>query len=476
MSYEVRTISQIDNKNIKLGKTFKYSLGSDSNYNLTNIYYINSNAEIPKETESKKQDTLDDKTKLIIQTPHMYVPNSIIHFNDKPFIELSFNNEENDKDVLEFRKWITNLEDYIYKLIKKRTTLGITKDNLCSIVKGGYTGNINNSSNGGGTNGGNGGGSGGNSKSSSRLIVPINLNTSKCILNDSSIGNANISSSNGSKPKSMSKFLFNWEIAVPTYAISIIWVKNIWVKKGKWGLNLFMYASRVMNSHILDPVDFMGIDNDGGCIGGNGGNTNKTIKLNDVNKIFKEDNKNSIQIGDMPEYTMFFKMLKLGIPKPAVKQKMELQGLDTRLIDYPESAPYLTILHYISNPHLGPYVKNKDIHIDTNTTNMQMPQPPPIDGISSPIARPNLQLDLLKNIGGGGFKLKKIDKDAINAENALNKLNPAKNNMNNINNKNGLKVPTLLDITGALSKLKKIHIDKEEESHSDSDTESNSNN
>ncbi len=56
----------------------------------------------------------------------------------------------------------------------------------------------------------------------------------------------------------------------------------------------------------------------------------------------------------------------------------------------------------------------------------------------------------------------------------MNKLNPAKNNINNINNKNGLKVPTLLDITGALSKLKKIHIDKEE-SHSDSDTESNSN-
>ena len=37
MAYEVRVISEIDNKNIKLGKTFKYSLGNDSNYNLTNI-------------------------------------------------------------------------------------------------------------------------------------------------------------------------------------------------------------------------------------------------------------------------------------------------------------------------------------------------------------------------------------------------------------------------------------------------------
>ena len=37
-----------------------------------------------------------DKTKLIIQTPLMYIPNSMIYFNDKPFLELSFNNETND--------------------------------------------------------------------------------------------------------------------------------------------------------------------------------------------------------------------------------------------------------------------------------------------------------------------------------------------------------------------------------------------
>ena len=32
----------------------------------------------------------------------------------------------------------------------------------------------------------------------------------------------------------------------------------------------------------------------------------------------------SIQVGQVPEYTMFFKMLKIGIPKPAIKQKIEL--------------------------------------------------------------------------------------------------------------------------------------------------------
>ena len=260
-SYEVRELSSIDNKNIKLGKTFKYG----DNYHLTNIYYMDSgNAESSsgnadsriKENESQRQDKVDEKTKFIIQTPLMYVPNSMIYFNEKPFLELSFNNEENDKDVLEFKKWFLNLEEYIFKLIKRRTTLGITKDSkINSVIKNGYN------------------------NTSTKLLVPININVSKCILNDDGKRN---------------KILFNWEIPVPTYAISIIWIKNIWVKKGKWGLNLFMYASRVMNSHILDPIDFMGQDID-----------NKSIKTFDVinkfKKIPKDEKSKTIQFATYEE-------------------------------------------------------------------------------------------------------------------------------------------------------------------------------
>ena len=170
MSYDVRQISQIDTKNIKLGKTFKYG----DNYHLTNIYYLpTSDVTIPKETDSRSQNTVDEKTKLIIQTPLMYIPNSMVYFNEKPFLELSFNNEENDKDVLDFKKWILDLEEYIYKLIKKRTTLKIEKQNINSILKNGY----------------------GKSSSVSRLIIPINMNISKCILN---------------VDNKKTKFLFNW--------------------------------------------------------------------------------------------------------------------------------------------------------------------------------------------------------------------------------------------------------------------------
>jgi len=414
MTYEVRTIKEIDNKNIKLGKTFKYSLGNDNNYHLTNIYYINNtnntnntNTSLPKETESKKQDAIDDKSKLIIQTPLMYIPNSMIYFNEKPFLELSFNNEENDKNVSEFKEWILNLEDYIFKLIKKRTTLGLEKSNFCSILK------VNNSFTG----------------RANKIIVPININVSKCILNDDC-------------NNKRSKILFNWEIPVPTYAMSIIWIKNIWIKKGKWGINLFMYASRVMNSHILDPIEFMDLDN----------TTNKSIKPNDIIKQFKDDKNSSIQIGQVPEYMMYFKMLKMGIPKEAVKQKMSILNLDPRYIDYPDTTPYVTFIHYISNPKLGPYIKQNNDIVNNNIPN-------PIINIPN---KSNIQLDLLKNISGGGFKLKKVtpvDNSVDNSNNVKDKIISRLANSGS----NRLKVPSLGDIQSALSRLKKVDLDLDSE-------------
>ena len=195
-----------------------------------------------------------------------------------------------------------------------------------------------------------------------------------------------------------------------------------------------MYASRVMNSHILDPIDFMGMDGD-----------NKSIKIADVNKKFKEDEKMSICVGQIPEYTMFFKMLKMGIPKEAVKQKMSLLCLDTRYIDYPESTPYLTVLHYISNPQLGSYVKPKNGDAAIGCLE-----------IEGSMARPSINIGgLLSSIGGigGGFKLKKVNleenQEAKTKARLLVKVN------------SGLKVPSLNDIQGALSRLKKIEIDND---------------
>jgi len=447
MSYEVRNISDVDKTNIKLGKTFKYYLGNDSSYNLTNIYYINTNntptststhhtsiptptnttnisSYIPKENESKRQDSFDEKTKLIFQTPLMYVPKKIIHFNEKPFIELSFNNEENDKDVLEFKNWINNLENYIYKLIKKRKTLNIEKCNLCSILK-----NNNNNSNNNNKN-----------NNSSHMIVPLNINISKCILNEDY---------NNSKKN---KILFNWDIPVPTYAISIIWVKNVWVKNEKWGINLFMYTSRVMNSHILDPIEFMDLDNTY--------YNNKNIKTQDITKYYKEDKNASIQIGQIPEYILYFKMLKMGIPKDAVKQKIVIAGLESRYIDYPDTTPYITVLHYISNPHLGPYV-NTNTNTISNTISNNSKNENKIENENNSRnnnilnIKPNIKLNLLNNIKSGEIKLKKVNLDKNTTKDKI--ISGLIKTSSNV-----LKVPSLGDIQNALSNLKKITI----ESHS----------
>jgi hypothetical protein len=420
MSYEINNFNDINKHKIKLGKTFKYSL--NDNYNLTNIYYLNNNDNHNdnhndnykiNENKSQKQDSNDEKTKLIIQTPLMYIPNNIIYFNEKPFLELSFNNEDNDKDISKFKEWILEIENYFYKLIKRRTTLNIKKENMISILK---QKNIN------------------YKNSSTKILVPINMNISKCILNDDI---------------KKSKFLFNWEIPVPTYGISIIWIKNIWIKNNKWGINLFMYASRVMNSHILDPIEFLGIDND-----------NKSIKKYEVVKKFKDNEKMTILIGQIPEYIMFFKMLKIGIPKDAVKQKISLAGLDIRIIDYPEDTPYTTALHYISNSNLGPYIKKNNNMNELNSKLINNSNINNTDTIKSnlntsslSLSRPNIKLDLLKNINSGGFKLKKVD---INQNENENKKIKDKI-LNNINNT--LKVPTLCDIQGALSKLKKLNLD-----------------
>lgn len=408
--YEVRTIEQIDYKNIRLGKTFKY--GND--YNLTNLYYLEDNVSsstrkntIEKEKQDIRQDAVDEKTKLIIQTPLMFIPNSMIYFNDKPFLELSFNNENNDKDVLEFKIWFQKLEEYIYLLIKRRNNIDITKENMISSIKNYNWRGV-----------------------STKLLVPININVSKCILND-----------DGKRHK----ILFNWEIPVPTYGISIIWIKNIWIKRDKWGINLFMYATRVMNSHMLDPIDFLGLYFN-----------NKTIRTIDVINKFHKDEKMSILVGQVPEYTMYFKMIKLGIPRDAVKQKMTLLGIDARVIDYPENALYASVLHYISNPNITytPPVSTSSI-----------PPPPPLPPLPSisiigipPPSSPLLSISsvgmdnksrvgLLNSINAGEFKLKKVEPNQINKDKILANTNPAR-----------LKVPSLIDIKNAISRLKKIDI------------------
>ncbi|CAO1428248.1 unnamed protein product [Diamesa hyperborea] len=66
--------------------------------------------------------------------------------------------------------------------------------------------------------------------------------------------------------------------------------------------------------------------------------TEVVLEENSVQEISKkdDDNINLIRICDDSLYKKYFKMLKVGVPLPAVKVKMGAEGLDGSLLDNPD--------------------------------------------------------------------------------------------------------------------------------------------
>lgn len=55
---------------------------------------------------------------------------------------------------------------------------------------------------------------------------------------------------------------------------------------------------------------------------------------NDVNKETTSEVKESgVKASDDVRYKRFFKMLQFGVPAPAVKQKMQVDGLDPNILE-----------------------------------------------------------------------------------------------------------------------------------------------
>lgn len=67
--------------------------------------------------------------------------------------------------------------------------------------------------------------------------------------------------------------------------------------------------------------------------------TNEEVKTPEpppVELKAEETNGNLIKISESSHYRKYFKMLRVGIPPPAVKIKMNSEGLDPNLLDNPE--------------------------------------------------------------------------------------------------------------------------------------------
>lgn len=128
----------------------------------------------------------------------------------------------------------------------------------------------------------------------------------------------------------------------------------------------------------------------------------------------QEEIKIKNKIKDHPLLEKYFKMLLVGIPKPAVKHKLNLSAIDDRFIDFPPDSDIESLPNDL---------KNK-LNINENIVEKQNLNP---------------LVNMIKKIDFNNLKLNKTS-------------NIEKKNIININDK-GLKVPSLVEIQEAHKKI-----------------------
>lgn len=267
----------------RLGKTYKYDLVQK----YINLYY--------------------DNKKILVQSPAMFIPykphlNTYLKTNKKRILDASFFNEGIDSDVELFEEWLYKLEKIVYKLLRKRTYLKASKYGYNTFFKSDTY------------------------RKTKKISLPLNTeNVPMFIMNDYKDTIDNISLN---------------DVLFPCYAFLIYEIKTIWIRNDStsaypsWGIKLDIQAIKFIPNHVLNiPV----IDK-----------TNMTFIESKTLKPLPNNNvpppppppppplPNSSNIPEVDEtLKKFVKMLKLGIPREAVRHKMKMVGVDPKLLDNP---------------------------------------------------------------------------------------------------------------------------------------------
>lgn len=267
---------------ISLGKTYKYSI--DKSFIKP---YINGD-------------------RFIFQTPMLYMPYAAKHVDsynsggigfDNWHIDASFYNGENDPDIHEFESWLKALEYDIYKVMRKRSNLGITV--------GGKLSNLKNDE----------------YRDCSKLVLKLDKQSNFFMLD--------------AQGKIGSRIDYKTELKAPCYAVFIIEVSSIWVRKNTtqldtidqqsatkssvtWGINFIVHAAQCLPSHLsIAPIP--------------------ELKFLPIKLPQQQSSCVPPPPPPMPHQPSFMdtytKMLKMGIPRDAVKHKMTMAGLDPNLLD-----------------------------------------------------------------------------------------------------------------------------------------------
>ncbi len=273
---------------ISLGKTYKYSI--DKSFITP---YINGD-------------------RFIFQTPMLYIPYAAKHVDsynsggigfDNWHIDASFYNCENYQDIHEFETWLKALEYDIYKVMRKRSNLGITV--------GGKLSNLKNDE----------------YRDCSKLVLKLDKQSNFFMLD--------------AQGKIGSRIDYKTELKPPCYAVFIIEVASIWVRKNTthldtldqqsaakssvtWGINFIVHAAQCLPCHLsIAPMQDL---------------TFLPVKMPQQHNSCPPPPPPmppvmNVQPSFMDTYT---RMLKMGIPRDAVKHKMIMAGLEPSLLDNPQ--------------------------------------------------------------------------------------------------------------------------------------------
>lgn len=354
MDFKIHNYEHVHKNNVLIGQPFKYN---QTNY--SNLYF-----------NSSKNNKKLIKEKIIIQTPILFLSQSLFKLNGKSFLSLSFLNEVNDKDNQNFKLWLKELENDIFKKMKKKE-IKIKKKNLVRLIK------FDNFTN------------------SDKIFIPINIEYTKCIQTKNSI-----------YPDA---HVLDWNIKTPTYANAILWIRNVWHKNNKWGLNIFCYLIRIMPSHIVEPLDYIKNDNPYDIL-------MDMIPLKIHNNNIINNTKNNISDEDIETYSRYIKMSKMGIPLEAVIQKINLAGLNPKTFEL--------IKNYKNNNN-----NNTNLNISINNRN--------INTLNTHISNINLSNDNNKHLSSSSpIVLNTLHNQILNKNNNNNNLSSKSNFLKELKSKN----------------------------------------
>ena len=155
----------------------------------------------------------------------------------------------------------------------------------------------------------------------------------------------------------------------------------------------------------------------------------RNLKVTIGNNVDSSVSNSSSDNGISEEYHKYFQMKKMGVPIDAIKHKIQLVGLDPKIIEF----------------------------TNVKFTSSSLPPPPPPPMLTLGSKSNTNRTNLLSQISLG-TKLRKIDREALAKENELKRKELFKEKL--INENDGMVVPTEEQLLNSLRKLKSIDNNK----------------